>query len=685
MNARLQPDMMKFLPCRGGCDFVTPILQQPPGRLRLAQNIEIAVNGGYQTARGYERYDGRPSPSDADYVYLACAITGTVSVGNTVTGSNSSATGHVIAVESAAVVVTKVTGTFEDAEDLEVSAVAQATTNDDPATNGASTPAKDREYLNLAADQYRADIDAVPGSGRVFGVCRYNSVLYAWRNNSGGTAAVIHKSTSSGWSAVSLGFELSFTSGGTYEIAEGNTITGATSGATAAITRVVLTSGTWAGGDAAGKVVFASQTGTFQSENLNVGANTNVATIAGDSSAITLQPSGRVKTVQFNFGGAAGTRRVYGCDGVNRGFEFDGTVYVPIDTGMTTDTPSNVVAFKYHLFFSFDSSVQFSSTGDPYNWTPVLGADEYGVGDTVTGFSVERGSQTDGALAVFSRNTIHMIYGNDSSDFVMVPQKVEVGALENSVQSLSFTVMVDDRGIQSLRAAQEFGNFRDALLSDLVNPWLQARKLTITDSCIARDKNQYRVFFSDDTALYITIQAGKVLGMMPQLLEHKVECITSVEGSTSEEIFFGSDGGYCYQMEKGTSFDGDNISWFGLMEFWHCEYPRIKKRFKSLSAEVVGESYAEFGIGYELGYGASQHFQPNYMNNDMSANFGDSRWDSFTWDDFWWDADAVLPQRKRMVGSAENVAVIFAGDSDEFEPLKFSGFMLRFQTGRLIR
>jgi len=76
---------------------------------------------------------------------------------------------------------------------------------------------------------------------------------------------------------------LRFTSGGTYEISVGDTITGATGGATAKVTGVNLESGTWAGGDAAGTLEIDTISGTFQAENLNVGANLNVATIAADA------------------------------------------------------------------------------------------------------------------------------------------------------------------------------------------------------------------------------------------------------------------------------------------------------------------------------------------------------------------------------------------------------------------
>jgi hypothetical protein len=79
-----------------------------------------------------------------------------------------------------------------------------------------------------------------------------------------------------------------FTSGGTYQIQVGDTITGATSGATADVTYIAQWSpyddgGSWSAGTAAGMMRLENQTGNFQAENLNVGANSNVATIDSDS------------------------------------------------------------------------------------------------------------------------------------------------------------------------------------------------------------------------------------------------------------------------------------------------------------------------------------------------------------------------------------------------------------------
>lgn len=61
---------------------------------------------------------------------------------------------------------------------------------------------------------------------------------------------------------------IAFTSGGTDEIKAGDKIHGNTSDATAIIDQVILDTGTWAGGDAAGWLILekGSHSGTFQAE-----------------------------------------------------------------------------------------------------------------------------------------------------------------------------------------------------------------------------------------------------------------------------------------------------------------------------------------------------------------------------------------------------------------------------------
>jgi hypothetical protein len=61
----MPPTLTTYYPMAGGLDLVTPSLQKSPGRCIDALNYEPTTVGGYRRINGYERFDGRPSPTAA--------------------------------------------------------------------------------------------------------------------------------------------------------------------------------------------------------------------------------------------------------------------------------------------------------------------------------------------------------------------------------------------------------------------------------------------------------------------------------------------------------------------------------------------------------------------------------------------------------------------------------------------
>lgn len=680
---RMPAQDTKFFAFNGGLDLVTPPVEMPSGALRSASNMEIGINGGYTRIGGYERYSGQAKPSAAIYAILTCTITGSVALGNVLTDNAGTSFGTVIALPTGQAVLTLLTGTFSTGN-IKVGATVVGTCVGEQEILAAATPALNATYLNLAADVYRALIAEVPGSGRVLGVHQYSGNVYAFRNNAGSTAAVMHKQSAAGWVAVALGREVSFTSGGAVEIVAGDTITGATSAATAVITKVILTSGTWAGGTAAGRLFFATQTGTFQAENLNVGASLNVATIAGDSAAITLLPGGRYEFDNWNFGGGTGTKKMYGCDGVNPGFEFDGATFVKISTGMVSDAPTHLKVHKNQLFFSFAGSAQHSGIGTPYAWTVVAGAAEIACGDDIAGFLGLAGTADSAALGIYTRNRTLVLYGNSSADWNLIPYSEEAGALPHTIQFIGQGVTLDDQGITLLTTTQNYGNFQNAVASDKITPYLNDLINTAQASCIVRRKNQYRLFFSGGDAVYMTLKNNKIMGMTPISLPDPVMCISSAEGASGqEEIYFGSTDGHVYQMDIGTSFDGDRISWHAELAFNHFGGPRQLKTFRKGVTEVTGSNYCEFSFSYSLGYGSTE-FDASTSAVLTSALSG-TNWDSFVWDQFFWDGRTLLPTEADITGTAENIALMFSGNSDEFQSFTLNSEIIHYTPRRSMR
>lgn len=687
------PVRQEFIAFKGGLDLETPPLFLPSGAIRGSQNYECDVLGGYRTVVGYERHDGRPSPSAQHYAVINLTITGAFAVGNTITGGTSAATAVVLAVvaaigtTSAYLVITKIVGVFVTAEALKVAAVTQGTSSSGATVDGASTPLLHAQYNALAADNYRADIGAIPGSGDTLGVIRFNGVTYGFRNNAGATAAAIYKSSGTGWTLVPLGETISFTVGAVV-LNEGATLT--QGGVTATVKRVVILSGSVLAGTAAGRLTIFNRAGGNFAGGAATTTGGGTLTLSGAQSAIAILPNGFYKFIVENFGGSTGTKRIYGIDGANKGFEFDGTdySYTPIVTGMANDIPTNIIGHTNHLFFSFpNGSVQFSGSGTPYIWTPLLGAAEIAIGNDVTGFLELPGSQTAGALAIFARDRSFILYGTGATDFVLVPYRKELGAFANSMQDIGFSLFLDNLGVVDLQTVQYYGNFISNTLTQRVRTWLNTEKTKVACSCVSRDKSQYRLYFNDQYALYITFAQRKVIGMTQIFFANAPKNVwSSKEADGTESIYFGGANGFVYQMEKGTSHDGADIETWLYLAYDNIKEPRMLKHYHHAMLEVTGVSgYAAFSAGYSLGYGDANISQP--MDTTVVVSTSAGVWDApgAVWDALFWDGAALSKQEFDLGGTAENISLMFHSKANYYSSLRFSGAMVGYTQRRSIR
>lgn len=670
---------------KGGLDVMTPPFQLKPGLLRDCQNFECSIFGGYRRIAGYERYDGHARPSDQLYAVLTCSSITGGSVGNTLHGATSGATGIILAKTATQFILTKITGTFI-AENLNVGAGTIGVSTGGTVTGGESNAKLNAQYIDLAADYYRTLISAIPGSGKVLGVWLYNDVVYGFRNNGGGTAAAMYASSASGWTAVSLGYELPFKTGSAV-IAEGNTVVGGTSGASAVVTRVRLESGTWGAGTAAGGLIFASITGgPFQNgENLKVGGATK-AVANGPSQAITLQPNGRYEFVNDNFTGSMATKRMYGCDGVNRAFEFDGTVFVPINTGMAVDKPTHIIGHLYHLFLSFYGSVQFSAAGDAYVWSPVVGAGEIAMGSAITGFAVQSGGTTAAALAVFTAGKLSILYGSGASTFSLVTFRDEIGSYPYTMQNIAQTIFLDLQGITDIVTTLNFGNFNYAVIANQVRSLINSLRATAIASAVSRNLGQYRLFFSGGQGVYLAMIGRTVIGVTPVLFPHPVRCACSDKyADGTEGLFFGDANGYVYQLDKGTSFDGNDIEAYIDLAYCFSGGARLLKGYADATLELSGSGYAEFNFGYSLGYGVTDVIQQ--QTQLVVSNFSSQAWDAagVNWDSFTWDGRVLSPSVLEVNGEAENVSLSLRSVGDYFQPFTVTGAVIHYKPRREMR
>jgi hypothetical protein len=672
-----------YFPLKGGLDLVTPPIAIDPGRCFDAQNYEPDAVGGNRRINGYERFDGRVSPTSASYWYLTATITGTIAVGNTLTGLTSAATGKVLLIDGSTIILGRVVGTYQSGEALQVAAVTQATSTSVSIENGASSPADNADYKLLAADDRRADITVITGSGAPRGGFTFNDITYAFRDNAGATAGTMWKQSAAGWVQVTFGRELQFT-GAVAEVFAGNTITGATSGATATVVRPLLRTGTWTVAGA-GTLVLSGVVGAFvNGENIQVGGVTKVVASGGDT-AITRLPGGRIEFVIANFTGATSTKRVYACDGVNPAFEFDGTNYIPIRTGMAADTPSHIAYHVNRLFLSFLGSLQYSGVGQPYSYTLLTGANEIGMGDVITSVIPQSGNANGTALAVNTEGKTAILYGSSTATFNLVPSVYDLGYKAYTVQAVgNNTYGLTARGIQALTTTLNYGDFQFAALSFLVQPLLALKAGLQTASTSLRTKNQYRVYFSDNTGLVFGLTGDKISGILPLNYEIPVRTMWTATLSTGEEVtYFTSDDGYVYQDSVGTSFDGDAIEAWCRPVFNNLRSPRVRKQYRRAVFEVKCDGYCEVNATYDLGYATSNVAQAAVQQDQQLIGAG-GYWGQFIWDEFTWDAPVVADAQISIDGIETNIGFLFYSNRAQDDSHTLSGINLLYTPRRLV-
>jgi hypothetical protein len=392
-----------YFPLGGGLDVVTPSLLLREGMLIAGDNYEPWIDGGYRRIAGYERFDGRPAPSDATFVWLTFEDTTGLTVGTALTGDTSSATGTVCAISGNNVAVTKVSGTFGATEDLNTGAY---TLTDATATPDAPTIALENEWKLAAETEYRDDIVQVPGVNPIRGVWQSRANVYVIRDNAGETAGIIHKATSSGWDDTDLEYvhTVRFDAG------------------TAAFTvgerahrrherrdrhdppHHPVRRDPSPAATPFGYIALTSVTGTFSDNETITDAATGSATANGASSQFALSVGGRYDFITYNFLAGADTYRVYACNGIDPAFEIDeNDVVTPILLDLTfgdspdENNPYLVEEFDGALWLMFPGgSLQKSITGDPLTFNGFLGAAEFGLGDEGTGLINSAGKRAGG-------------------------------------------------------------------------------------------------------------------------------------------------------------------------------------------------------------------------------------------------------------------------------------------------
>lgn len=662
-----------FFAFEGGLNLVDPPLTVAPGQLLGCKNYEPGVRGGYRRTDGYERFDGQSSPTDTPFVALQVSgVAGTpFTPGATLrqypagTTAVANASGEIAFADQDGdwfVVVIGVTGTFQKTGDIRVGDPAPGTlvgSGVESFPNSGPTDPRTETFISGKTEYLRAKISAVPGNGPCRGVAVYRDNVVAFRDD--GSVGKMYRQSATGWELVPLGSKIRFDTGGP-EIVEGDVLTGAISGATATVRRVVAFTGLWTQATANGFVVTDAITGTFQTNETLRRSGVNVAKFLS-SEAQTLPAGGRYRFRIHNFFGSLDKRRLYGVNEVGNAFEWDGETFTLIETGMFDDRPTRVFVINDHLGLCYrGGSVQNSGFQNPLLFNPIFGADERSVGADVTGVVEETGR----TVFIGTRFQTFVFDGDVVENFQLRLFSPETGMIPDTAARLGQTLYLDDRGFTSLQASAQFGNFQSASLSDKILPLVEELvKRPIVDAVIRRDRNLYRCFFADGTGMVISSRPGGKFSGWTQVVypdtAHMFYSGEFEEGQVfKERVFMAGVNGFVYELDKGRSFDGLEIEHFIRLTYHHSGSPEVVKHYRKAVIDMEVNGPVSFFLASDYNYGRrSGPFEQN-----LPFDAGGGFWGIANWSQFKWSSPAFDQLILKLEGSGFNVGLYFYGRSN---------------------
>jgi hypothetical protein len=687
-------------------------------------NYEPWYQGGYRRIPGYERFDGRPKPSEAVFVGFEVNDVAGLILGDTITGDTSGTTGILIGIwdddgtyGSDWIGVTKVSGTgFVNGETCNTAAF---TIGNTPADYSAPSISIEEDWTLAAEDEYRQDIGEVPGSGPVRGAWQRLADVYAIRDNVGATAGVLHRATTAGWvtTGITMADYLLFDTG-TAEIFEGDTITGLTSGASATVHRVVLNggSGAWDGSGEGYLVLTGVTNGPFtDTEALQVSAATK-ANANGVESTFSFPVGGSYRLLNHNFFGGAATYRAYGCNGVGPAFEIDenrivSPILMPTNTIVagevppTNNTPFLIEEHRGHLFLGFEGgSAQHSVTGEPLNFSGFLGAGEFGLGDELTSMN----SIVGNVLILSTTRETRGLFGTSVSDWELRIVAEQSGSLLFGSQKIDTVYSLDDLGITSVARSDQFGDFISATVSQKVQPVVISARPRFNDSSIVRESNQYRLYFSDNSFLIMFVPAGsqsesRQAGNTALPAEFgfasydiPVKLIYNTDDDAGKErTYFVTDDltwqGYVFEDQIGKNFDGEAIASYVRTAFNQVGSPSYRKKFRRADLELNAPTQLDLRVQSDLTYSAAES-SSSLDELDNVANIpaidiigGGGFWDVDNWDEFLWDGQAITTARAELRGTGENIGFLIFNETAKTDPFVLQGITLHYDMRRLQR
>lgn len=359
---------------------------------------------------------------------------------------------------------------------------------------------------------------------------------------------------------------------------------------------------------------------------------------------------------------AGSTEEFYVSFGFGRPYRWDGNFatsgYIPPAPTSPTAAgiaSSHVIEFQEHLFHAFGSNLIYSDLSDP---TTISGGNggEIRIGHEITGMQVIPGN----TLAIFTEESIYLLYGTSSADFRLVQHTEEIGAIAGSLQDMPTAIFCDRRGVMTLNQSDRHGDYISNTLSHHFDRLYRQIIAEPIWSQVNRSKSQYRVFNEYGRGFWMTFNDRTLAGAME--IDLKLPSRITAVGerhnrAQHDELFIGTEDGCVFRTDYGPTFNGERIPAYLKFPYCHCQSPQRRKRFRAAFLDIEGDARTSLQARGEVGYGFDTH-----QDNRIVDTWFESSTQLFQ-GEFSYDMPPVMEGRVYLEGSAENLAMVFRSNS----------------------
>jgi len=346
----------------------------------------------------------------------------------------------------------------------------------------------------------------------------------------------------------------------------------------------------------------------------------------------------KIRHVQFDFGDGS---KIAFADGVNNGILFDGTNWYQLSpTGAGTSAspggtkicaaPALVEVFENHLFFGGDrgqlSSLHHSVGDNPFDFQ------NSGSEILTPGFNIVQIKPFRNDLFIFGSNNIKKASADLTSGLFVIDQvTANVGCIaRDSVLEIGGDLMfLAPDGFRPVSGTSRIGDVEletisKAIQVSLVN-MIKNFDMDTMNGVVIRSKSQVRFFVGDSTTSVdnafgiiggLASQESGISWEFGELKGIRTSCTTSDYIGREEFVLHGDYDGKVYRQEKGTSFNGVDITSVYATPYLDFGDTEVRKTLRKVNTFIRAEGPVKLFLSLAYDWGDYNTQRPSSYSQE---------------------------------------------------------------------